>query len=72
MSKDRYRVKEKTVYSGIMDGERFWEGFSLALAKRYDLSRTGKVIVGGDGPSAEGYEACTMGEFARVDRLSFR
>ena len=55
MSKDRYRVKEKTVYSGIMDGERFWEGFSLALAKRYDLSRTGKVIVGGDGPSAEGW-----------------
>jgi len=48
-SKDRYRVKEKTVYSGIMDGDRFWEGFSLALARKYDLSKVGRVIVGGDG-----------------------
>jgi len=51
VSKDRYRVKEKTVYSGIMNGGRFWEGFSLALAKKYDLSKVGKVIVGGDGAS---------------------
>jgi len=49
VSKDRYRVTEKTVYTGIMDGERFWEGFSLALAKKYDLSRIGRVIIGGDG-----------------------
>ncbi len=48
-SKDRYRVKEKTVYTGIMDGDRFWEGFSLALARKYDLSKVGRVIVGGDG-----------------------
>jgi hypothetical protein len=32
-----------------MDGERFWEGFSLALAKKYDLSQVGNVIVGSDG-----------------------
>lgn len=38
---DRYRTKEKTVYSGIMDGDRFWEGFSLALAKRYEISQVG-------------------------------
>jgi len=36
------------VYSGIMDGERFWEGFSIALSKKYDLSEIGKVIIGGD------------------------
>ena len=36
------------VYSGIMDGEPFWEGFSLALAKKYDLLQIGKVIIGGD------------------------
>jgi hypothetical protein len=40
VSRDRYRVKDKTVYSGIMNGDRFWEGFSLSLAKKYDLSRT--------------------------------
>lgn len=30
-------------------GERFWEGFSLALAKKYDLSQVGQVIIGSDG-----------------------
>lgn len=49
VSKDRYRLKAKTVYSGIMDGDRFWEGFSIALGKEYDLSKVGRVIVGGDG-----------------------
>lgn len=45
----RYKLKEKISYTGIMEGERFWEGFSLALAKRYDLSQVGQVIVGSDG-----------------------
>lgn len=49
VSKDRYRVTEKTVYTGVMDGERFWQGFSLTLAKKYDLSKVGRIIVGGDG-----------------------
>lgn len=49
VSKGRYRVTEKTVYTGIMDGERFWQGFSLTLAKRYDLSKVGRIVVGGDG-----------------------
>ena len=49
VSKDRYRVTDKAVYTGIMSGERFWEGFSLTLAKKYDLSQVGTVIVGGDG-----------------------
>jgi hypothetical protein len=49
ISKERYKLKEKSVYSGIMSGDRFWRGFSLSLAKKYDLSRIGKVIVGGDG-----------------------
>jgi hypothetical protein len=51
VSKDRHRVTMKTVYSGIMNGDRFWEGFSLTLAKKYDLSQVGRVIVGGDGAS---------------------
>jgi hypothetical protein len=32
-----------------MGGKRFWQGFSVTLAKEYDLSRIDKVIVGGDG-----------------------
>ena len=32
----------------MKEGERFWEGFSIALAKKYDLSEIGKVIIGGD------------------------
>ena len=47
-SKDCYKLKEKISYAGIMDGERFWEGFSLTLAKKYDLSQVGQVIVGSD------------------------
>ena len=36
-SKGRYKLRQKTVYTGIMDGDRFWEGFSLALARKYEL-----------------------------------
>ena len=49
VSKNRYKLKDKTVCTGIMGGDRFWEGFSLALAKKYDLSQIGNVIVDGDG-----------------------
>jgi len=49
VGKNRYKLKEKTIYGGIMAGDRFWEGFSLILAKKYDLSRIEHVIVGGDG-----------------------
>lgn len=49
IGKGRYKLKEKSVYGGVMGGKRFWEGFTVTLAKRYDLSRIDKVIVGGDG-----------------------
>ena len=49
ISKERYRLKEKSVYSGIMIGDGFWQGFSLTLAKKYDLPKIDKLIVGGDG-----------------------
>jgi len=29
ISKNRYKLKEKSVYSGIMHGDRFWEGFGV-------------------------------------------
>jgi hypothetical protein len=49
VGQDRYRLKEKMTYAGIMDGEKFWDTFSLRLAKRYDLAQIGQIIVGGGG-----------------------
>lgn len=72
VSKDRYRVTEKTAYSGIMDADRFWEGFSLALAKKYDLSRIGKVIVGGDGASWVKEGAKLLGGIYQLDKFHLK
>jgi len=72
VSKDRYKVTEKTAYSGIMDGDRFWEGFSLALAKKYDLSRIGKVVVGGDGASWVKEGAGLLGGIYQLDKFHLK
>lgn len=72
VSKDRYKVTEKTAYSGIMNGDRFWEGFSLALAKKYDLSRIGKVIVGGDGASWVKEGAGLLGGIYQLDKFHLK
>ena len=72
VSRDRYRVTDKTVYSGIMDGDRFWGGFSLALAKRYDLSRVGRVIVGGDGAFWVKDGAELLGGIYELDRFHLK
>jgi hypothetical protein len=45
----RYQLKDKTPYLGLMDGGRFWEGFSVVLSRKYDLSHIGHIVVGGDG-----------------------
>lgn len=49
VSRDRYRVIEKAVYSDITSGEDFWERFSLKLARKYDLPGIEEIIGGGDG-----------------------
>jgi len=49
VSKDRYKVIEKAVYSAITSGEDFWERFSLKLARKYDLAGIEEIIGGGDG-----------------------
>lgn len=72
VSKDRYKVTGKTAYTGIMDGDSFWEGFSLALAKKYDLSRIGKVIVGGDGASWVKEGAGLLGGVYQLDKFHLR
>ena len=49
VSKDRYRTLNKTVFASVADGDTFWAGMSLKLESKYDLSRIGDTIVGGDG-----------------------
>jgi hypothetical protein len=71
-SRDRHRVTRKTIYSGVMDGDRFWEGFSLALAKKYDLSRVGKVVVGGDGAPWAKDGAELLGGIYQLDRFHLK
>jgi len=72
VSKERYKLKEKTVYSGIMNGDRFWEGFSVSLAKKYDLPHIGKVIVGGDGASWVKEGAEFLGGLYELDRFHLK
>lgn len=69
MGKDRYKLREKTSYTGVMGGKRFWEGLSLMLAKKYDLSRVGKVIVGSDGASWARAGADFLGGIFQLDRF---
>jgi len=71
-NKDRYKLKEKTVYTGIMSGDSFWEGFSLILAKKYDLSQIGKLIVGGDGASWVKDGAEFLGGIYELDRFHLK
>ena len=72
VSKDRHRVTKKAVYSGIMNGDQFWEGFSLTLAKKYDLSQVGRVIVGGDGASWVKSGAELLGGIYQLDRFHLK
>lgn len=72
ITKWRYKLKEKSVYGGIMGGERFWQGFSLTLAKKYDLSRIDKVIVGGDGAPWVKVGAELFGGLYELDRFHLR
>lgn len=69
LGKGRYELKEKTSYTGIMDGERFWDGFSLALAKKYDLSQIGQVVVGSDGAEWAKEGADLLGGLFQLDRF---
>lgn len=67
--KDRYRLREKTSYAGIMDGERFWDGMTLALSKKYDLSKVGQVVVGSDGADWAKQGAEVFGGLYQLDRF---
>lgn len=69
VGKDRYQLANKTAYSGVMDGGRFWEGFSLTLARKYDLTKIGRVIVGGDGARWVKDGADLLGGIYQLDRF---
>jgi hypothetical protein len=72
ISKERYRLKEKSVYSGIMKGDRFWEGFLLALARKYHLDQIAKVIIGGDGAPWVKEGARLLGGLYELDRFHLK
>ena len=55
-----------------MSGDRFWQGFSLSLTKKYDLSRIGKVIVGGDGAFWVKRGAELFGGLYELDRFHLK
>lgn len=69
IGKDRYRLKEKTSYTGMMAGREFWESFSVLLAKRYDLGQIEQIIVGGDGSEWVKEGAEMLGGIYQLDRF---
>lgn len=69
VGRDRYRLKGKTTYAGIMEGERFWEGFATKLAKKYSYRDIEHVIVGGDGAAWVRGGAEVMGGQYQLDRF---
>lgn len=69
VSKGRYKVQQKTSYCALDSESGFWEGFSLKLAHRYDLSRTNNIVVGGDGASWVKSGAELLGGCFQLDRF---
>lgn len=72
VGKGHYKLKGKTTYTGIMGGSRFWEGLSLTLAKKYDLSQVGKVIVGSDGAAWARQGTEILGGVFQLSRFHLR
>jgi hypothetical protein len=71
-SQERYRLKEKTAYLSVADGGRFWEGFSLELARKYDLASIGRIVIGGDGAGWVKEGADVLGGHYQLDRFHMR
>lgn len=72
VSKNRYKVIEKTVYSAITSGGSFWEKFSLKLARKYDLPRVEEIIGGGDGAGWVKSGVSLLGGKYQLDRFHLR
>ncbi len=72
VGKGRYKLKDKIAYSGVMSGSNLWEGLSLKMARKYDLSGIEKVIIGGDGASWVKGGATLLGGTFQLDRFHLR
>jgi len=48
-TREAYRLRGKRVYCHAGQSLPFWEGASLAWARRWDVSRVREVVIGGDG-----------------------
>lgn len=48
-TREEYRLSEKRVYCHAGELFRFWEGVSLAWARKWDLGSVREAILGGDG-----------------------
>lgn len=68
----RYRLRDKTPYMGLMNGDRFWDGFSLVLARKYDMAAIKHIVVGGDGAGWVKSGARLMGGCYQLDRFHLR
>lgn len=42
-------TKDKVIHLGVDEGNSFWQGLTVKLAKVFNLARVGKVTIGGDG-----------------------
>ena len=69
VSRERYQLTGKTNYCALASGHNFWEGFSLKLTAKYDLTRTGNIVVGGDGAAWVKDGAALMGGCYQLDRF---
>ena len=69
IGKDRYQLKGKMVYTGMMGGVDFWERFSLFLHKGHRIGRVDHVIVGGDGAEWVKEGARVLGGRYQLDRF---
>jgi hypothetical protein len=49
IGKDRFMTVNKSAYADIVNGDAFWSAMTLKLSRRYDLSGTSHMVLGGDG-----------------------
>jgi len=49
--KESGKTKDKVIHLDLDEGESFWQGLTVKVAKVFDLTKLGKTIIGGDGAS---------------------
>lgn len=49
--KEAGRVKDKVIHIDLDEGECFWQGLTIKVAKVFDFTKLGRTFIGGDGAS---------------------